>query len=129
MTTNHATINLDDVKDMAPDYGMGDLCEARFVRKDLGAEGLGMANYKMKPGQRVGFGHSHAETEEIYVVISGSGRFKIEDELVEVGERDVVYCGKDTMREWEGGPDGMELLAFGHHVEGDATMEQGWWTD
>ena len=104
--SQHAMTNLNDVKDLAPDYGMGEICESRFVRKDLGAEGLGMANYKMKPGRRIGFGHAHAESEEIYVVIAGSGRFKIEDEIVEVGERDVVYCAKDTMREWEGGPGG-----------------------
>jgi mannose-6-phosphate isomerase-like protein (cupin superfamily) len=127
--SHHATKNIDDAEDMAPGYGMGDMGQARFLRKDLGMEGVGMANYKMNAGQRIGFGHAHAESEEIYVVLSGNGRFKVEDEIVDVGERDVVYCGKDTMRGWEAGPDGMELLAFGHHVEGDATMEQGWWTD
>ena len=127
--SQHAKINLNDAKDLAPDYGMGDICEARFVRKDLGADGLGMAAYRMKPGRRVGFGHAHADSEEIYVVTAGSGRFKIEDEIVEVGKDDVVYCGLDTMREWEAGPDGMDLLAFGHHVEGDSKMDQEWWTD
>jgi quercetin dioxygenase-like cupin family protein len=127
--SHHATKNIDDAEDMAPGYGMSDICQARFLRKDLGMEGVGMANYKMNAGQRIGFGHSHAESEETYVVLAGSGRFKVEDEIIDVGPRDVVHCGKDTMRGWEAGPDGMELLAFGHHVEGDATMEQGWWTD
>jgi len=113
-------INLNDVEDSAADYGVGDNCEARFVRTDLGSQALGMAAYRMKPGRRFGFGHQHAESEEIYVVTAGSGRFKIEDEIMEVGKDDVVYCGLDTMREWEAGPDGMDLLAFGHHVEGDA---------
>ncbi len=122
-------MNIDDAEDRAPGYGMGDICEARFLRKALGAQGLGMASYRMHPGRRVGFGHKHAESEEIYVVTAGSGRFKIEDEIVDVVERDVVYCGPDTMRDWEAGPDGMELLAFGHHVEGDSEMQQGWWTD
>ncbi len=127
--SQHATTNIDDPEDLAPGYGMGDMGQSRFLRKDLGMQGLGMANYKINPGRRVGFGHKHAESEEIYVVLAGTGRFKIEDELIDVGARDVVYCGPDTMREWEAGPDGMELLAFGHHVEGDAEMEQGWWTD
>ena len=127
--SHHATKNIDDAENMSPAYGMGDICEARFLRKDLGMQGVGMADYKMNPGRRVGFGHAHAESEEVYVVLTGSGRFKIGDEIIDVAERDVVYCGPDTMREWEAGPDGMELLAFGHHVEGDATLERGWWSD
>jgi quercetin dioxygenase-like cupin family protein len=127
--SKHATTNLDDVEDVAPKYGMGDMGQSRFLRRDLGAEGIGLANYRMNPGRRIGFGHSHGEAEEIYVVLSGSGRFKIEDEIVEVGAKDVVYCGPDTMRAWEAGPDGMELLAFGDHVDGDSQMDQGWWTD
>src|SRR5215203_4775115 len=101
--SNHATTNLDEVEDVAPKYGMGDMGQSRFLRKDLGAERIGLANYRMNPGQRIGFGHSHGEAEEIYVVLTGSGRFKIEDEIVEVGTKDVVYCGPDTMRAWEAG--------------------------
>jgi mannose-6-phosphate isomerase-like protein (cupin superfamily) len=128
-TTQHKTMNLDAAEDMAQQYGMGDFGEARFMRKDLGAEGIGMASYKMNPGRRVGFGHRHATCEEMYVVLAGSGRFKLDDEIVEVGVRDVVYCPPATMREWESGPDGLELLAVGHHAEGDGDMTQGWWTD
>ncbi len=108
---------------------MSAICEARFVREDLGAERIGLASYRMKPGQRVGFGHRHDESEEIYVVLAGSGRFKIEDEIIDVGPRDVVYCPPAAMREWESGPDGMELLAFGGHAENESHMEKGWWTD
>ena len=129
MSTQHKTMKLDDAEDMAPKYGMGDMGSARFLRKDLGAEGIGMANYRLNPGKRVGFGHRHAECEEIYVVLAGSGRFKIEDEFVEVVARDVVYCPPSVMRAWEAGDDGLELVAFGHHVEGDGEIDQGWWTD
>jgi quercetin dioxygenase-like cupin family protein len=129
MTTTHATINLDAAEDLAPKYGMSEMGEARFIRDALGAEGIGMSNYRMNPDQRIGFGHRHAESEEIYVVLAGSGRFKIEDEIIEVAVKDVVYCPPSTMREWESGPDGLELLAFGDHVKGDAEMQQGWWTD
>lgn len=122
-------MSLDAAEDMSPKYGMGDICQARFLRKDLGAEGIGLANYKLNPSQRVPFGHRHAECEEMYVVLAGSGRFKIGDEIVDVGARDVVYCPPSAMRAWEAGPDGMELLAVGDHVEGDGELEQGWWTD
>ena len=123
-------INFAEVKDLAPDYGMSEMGEARFARGALGAERIGMAKYRMKPGRRVGFGHSHPESEEAYVVLSGSGRFRVNDDILDVGLHDIVYCPADTMREWEAGPDGMELLAFGAHNEGEDTkMERDFWTD
>jgi quercetin dioxygenase-like cupin family protein len=122
-------MSLDDAEDMAPKYGMGDMGQSRFLRKDLGAESIGLGNYKVNPGQRLGFGHSHGVDEEIYVVVAGAGRFKLDDEIVEVGARDVVYCPPATVREWEAGPDGLELLAFGHHTEGDGKLSKDWWTD
>ncbi len=128
-TTQHKTVNIEDSEDLAPKFGMGDTCQSRFLRKDLGAEGIGMANYKMNPGKRLGFGHSHSECEEMYVVVAGSGRFKIDDDIVDVAARDVVYCPPAAMREWEAGDDGLELLAFGQHAEGDGDMQRGWWTD
>jgi quercetin dioxygenase-like cupin family protein len=128
-TTQHTTINLDDSENLAPKFGMGEMGEARFLRKDLGAEAIGLANYKMNPGRRVGFGHSHHEAEEVYVVVAGSGRFKIDDEIIDVALRDVVYCPPSVIREWEAGPDGLELLAFGNHAENDNEGHHGWWTD
>ena len=123
-------LNFSDVKDLAPEYGMGDVCEARFARGALGAESIGVTRYRMKPGRRVGFGHSHPQSEETYVVLSGSGRFRVTDDVFDVGPLDIVYCPADTMREWEGGPDGMELLAFGTHTEGeDTAMKQDFWVD
>lgn len=129
MTTKYATANLETAKDLAPEFGMGEMGEARFIRDALGAERIGMSHYRMNPGRRVGFGHRHGESEEMYVVLAGSGRFKVEDEVFPVDARDVVYCPTGVMREWEAGPDGLELLAFGGHAEGDSEMQPGWWTD
>jgi mannose-6-phosphate isomerase-like protein (cupin superfamily) len=128
---SHTKLNLKDVKDLAPGVGMGEMGEARFAREALGAERIGLAHYRMNPGHRVGFGHRHGEDEEMYVILGGSGRFKVEDEVFGVAARDVVYCQPKAMREWEAGPDGLELLAFGSHsdrAEGDAQMQPGWWT-
>jgi quercetin dioxygenase-like cupin family protein len=126
----HKKLNFADVKDLAPDYGMGEVCEARFARGALGAERIGVTSYRMKPGRRVGFGHSHPESEEAYVVLNGSGRFRVQDEVFDVRPNDVVYCPVNTMREWEAGSDGMELLAFGAHTEGEsAEMKRDFWTD
>jgi quercetin dioxygenase-like cupin family protein len=126
----YTKVNLADVKDLAPDFGMAEMGEARFARSALGAQRIGLAQYRMNPGRRVGFGHHHDQSEEMYVVLRGSGRFRVDDELFDVTALDVVYCSPDAMREWEAGPDGIELLAFGAHADGgDAKMQPGWWTD
>ena len=127
--SEYTKINLSEVTDLAPQFGMGDMGEARFARQQLGAEKIGLTYYRMNGGHRVGFGHTHSEVEEVYVVLSGAGRFKVADDILDVGPRDVVYVAPNAMREWEAGEDGMEMLAFGGHAEGDAEMRQGWWSD
>lgn len=129
MTTRHATTNLDTAENVAPDFGMGEMGEARFVRKALGAERIGLADYRVKPGKRPGFGHRHRASEEIYVVLAGSGRFKLDDEIVGVAAKDVVYCPPAVMREWEAGPDGLHMLAFGGHAENDNEGDKDFWVD
>jgi mannose-6-phosphate isomerase-like protein (cupin superfamily) len=128
MSTEYARINLNDVEDLAAKFGMGEIGEARYLREDVGAERIGMTYYRMNPGKRTGFGHRHKEAEEMYVVLAGSGRVKVDDEIVDLGVRDVVRVAPAAVREFEAGPDGMELLAAGTHVEGDGEMLQDWWT-
>ncbi|HEY2258938.1 MAG TPA: cupin domain-containing protein [Solirubrobacteraceae bacterium] len=127
--TSYTKLNLKEVKDLAPEFGMGDMGEARFARDAIGAQRIGMALYRMNPGRRVGFGHRHRESEEIYVILAGSGRFRVQDDVFPVSEKDVVYCPPSAMREWEAGPEGLELLAFGGHADNESDMERGWWTD
>jgi uncharacterized cupin superfamily protein len=126
---SHTKLNLDSAKDSAPEFGMQETGEARFVRSALGAQRIGLAHYRVNPGQRIGFGHRHEEAEEIYVILGGSGRFKVDDEVFPVEARDVVYVQPSAMRGWEAGPDGLEMLASGAHAENDAEMQAGWWTD
>ena len=128
MSTDYARINIDDVDDLAAQYGMGELGEARYLREDVGAEAIGLTYYRMNPGRRTGFGHRHREAEEMYVVLSGSGRVKVADEILDLRPRDVVRVAPAAVREFEAGPDGMELLATGTHVDGDGEMLQEWWT-
>jgi quercetin dioxygenase-like cupin family protein len=125
---NHKHIKISDIDDMAPGFGVESM-EARPARKELGAERIGMTHYAVKPGKRVGFGHNHEEVEEVYVITSGAGRFRVDDDIFEVESGDAVYCAPEAMREWEAGDDGMDVIAFGAHVEGDADMEPGWWPD
>ena len=129
MNNGYATINFDDVKDLLPEYGMQELGEARYLRDDVGAQQLGLSLYRMAPGKRTGFGHRHVEVEEMYVVLAGSGRVKVDADIVDLKRLDVVRVAPECIREFEAGPDGMELLATGTHVEGDGEMLQGWWTE
>ncbi len=125
MTYKH--LNINDIEDQAPAWGVDSL-EARPVGTALGAEAIGLTDYRMKPGRRLGFGHSHDAVEEVYVVTAGSGRFKLDDEIVEVTAGAIVYCPPAVVREWEAGEDGLDLVAFGAHAEGDGNMFSGWWT-
>ena len=126
MTYKH--LNLHDIADQAPSFGVDSL-EARPARTELGAESIGLTTYNVRPGRRVGFGHSHDSVEEVYLVVSGSGRFKLDADIIAVAEGEVVYCPPQVIREWEAGDDGLEVVAFGAHAEGDANMFTGWWTD
>ena len=121
-------LNIDQLDDQARPNGLTSQ-EARFARKDLGAERIGLAHYAVNPGARLEFGHRHRNMEELYVVLSGSGTFRVDDETFEVAARDVVRPEPQSWRGWEAGPDGLELLAFGEHVEGDgeSDLDMGWW--
>jgi mannose-6-phosphate isomerase-like protein (cupin superfamily) len=87
--------------------------EARFARKHLESDRLGLSFFRYGPGYRSRTGHSHREQEELYVVVSGSGWVKLDDEIVELRPWDAVRVAPTTVRAFEGGPDGLELLAIG----------------
>jgi len=119
--------NLRDVEDMAVRHGLSTSQEARFPREDLGAEQTG-ANYLIvKPSQREAFAHRHRTAEEMYVVLAGSGRVKLDDELVELSPLDAVRVSPGVARGFEAGPDGLEVLIFGPHVESDSEIVQNFW--
>jgi len=123
--------NLKDVEDAAPKFGLAPDLEARFARTALECEQTGLSYQRLAPTVRTGFGHMHPDQEEIYVVVGGSGRVKIEDDVRDVREWDAVRVRPDTMREFEAGPDGLELIAFGAPSTGenDAELVPGWWSD
>jgi len=120
---------LTEVKDSAPEFGFGEIQEARFASDDLETESTGFSHRRVKPGQRQGFGHKHDEAEEVYVVIAGSGRMKLDDEIIEVTELDAIRVTPGVTRAFESGDDGLEVLAFGPRHKGDGDLVQGWWTD
>jgi uncharacterized cupin superfamily protein len=119
-----------DVENQAPKFDMPSEMQARFARTALGGKTLGLSIMKLEPGFRIPFGHKHSGQEEVYVVVRGSGRVKVDDEIVEVSEWDAIRFDKDTMRNVEAGPDGIEYLAFGAGDDPlDAEMAPNWWSD
>jgi mannose-6-phosphate isomerase-like protein (cupin superfamily) len=126
---SHTIKNLRDVDDMAPKFGFDAVQEARFCWRDLDAEQTGLALLRVKPNQRQAFAHRHDEAEEIYVVIGGSGRIKLDDDIRDLGPMDAVRIAPGVARSVEGGPEGIEYIAFGPHREGDGEIlkdEQFW---
>ena len=122
--------NLREVENQAPKFGMPEELDARFARRALEGETLGLSLMKLAPGFRIPFGHKHEGQEEVYVVVRGSARIKVEDEVVELVEWDAMRFAKNTMRNVEAGPDGVEYLAFGAGDDPrDAEMVDDWWSD
>jgi mannose-6-phosphate isomerase-like protein (cupin superfamily) len=126
---DYTRVNLRDVEDSAAKHGLGDLQEARFPREDLGLETSGVGHLRVKPGKRQPFAHKHNEAEELHVVLEGSGRLRLDDEIIEVGADDVIRVGPGVTRMFEAGPDGLEYLVFSPRHEGDAEVVQDFWND
>lgn len=114
--------NLEEVEDQAPGFGLGEVQEARFAYRDVGAERTGFSLIRVKPGKRQGFAHRHEEAEEVYVVIGGSGRVKLDDAVESVGRLDAIRVAPQVTRAFEAGDEGLELLAFGARHEGDGEI-------
>src|SRR5271168_1310380 len=87
--------------------------EARFARKHLDSRDLGVSYFRYGPNFRSKMGHSHREQEEVYVVTSGSGRVKLDDEVRDVRQWDVVRVAPEVVRAFEATDDGLELIVVG----------------
>jgi mannose-6-phosphate isomerase-like protein (cupin superfamily) len=116
--------NLRDVKDSAAEAGVSDSLEARFAHEDLDSDRSGVSYQVVKAGQRQPFAHKHEEMEEIYVVISGTGRVKLDDKVEEVAPLDAVRIAPAVTRAFEAGDDDLVLLAFSPRAKGDAEIVQ-----
>jgi uncharacterized cupin superfamily protein len=121
--------NLTDTEDSAVKYGFSEMGEAHFAREELGAEKTGISYQVLRPGKRQAFGHRHDEAEEVYVVLSGSGRVRLDDEIVEIGRLDAIRVAPSITRAFEAGDDGLEYVAFGPHYDKDGETDSEFWKD
>jgi mannose-6-phosphate isomerase-like protein (cupin superfamily) len=121
--------NLKQVKDSAADRGVD--VEARIARSQIDSEHLGVSYFRYGPRYRAPYGHRHREQEEAYVVAAGSGRMRLDDEIIELRQWDVIRVAPTVVRGFEGGPDGLEIIAIGSDRPegGDGEMVQDFWTD
>ena len=129
--SGYTKLNLSsDVPDMA-EGRMPPGIEAHFAKEALGCEKSGVTYFKLEPDFHPPFGHRHAEQEEVYVIISGSAKVKVEDEEIELSALDAIRLAPETTRALKAGPEGCELIAFGapKPPEQDAEMLPGWWEE
>lgn len=125
-------LNLGEVHDMAPDHGMGEVLAGHFATGALELQQTGLSHQHLRPGKRMPFGHTHTVQEEIYVVLSGSGEMKVEEEMVPLGGRlDTVRVAPNAWRAVQAGPEGLEMVVFGAPVtdERDAEADPAWWPE
>jgi quercetin dioxygenase-like cupin family protein len=121
--------NLMDVEDSTGERAPG--LEGRFARKHLDSEHLGISYFRYAPGVRSPMAHSHREQEEAYVVVGGSGRIRLDDEVHPLSRWDVVRVSPWTVRALEAGEDGLEVIAVGSDRPegGDGVMAPSAWID
>jgi mannose-6-phosphate isomerase-like protein (cupin superfamily) len=126
--SSFATVNLLEVEDSTGDL---DGIEARFGRKHLASRDLGVSLFRYAPNFRSPMAHSHREQEEAYVVVSGSGRILLDDEVHDLGLWDVVRVAPEVVRAFEAGPDGLDIIAVGgpKPEEGDGVRGTANWPE
>jgi quercetin dioxygenase-like cupin family protein len=127
--SDFSTVNLLEVEDSMGDSAPG--IEGRFGRKHLGSRDLGVSLFRYAPNLRSPMGHSHREQEEAYVVVAGSGRVLLNDEVHDLRQWDVVRVAPEVVRAFEAGPDGLDVIAVGgpKPVEGDGVPGTAAWPD
>ncbi len=126
----YTIVNLMELENNASEDGP--TLEARFARSHIGSEHIGLSHFRYAPGRRSRSGHSHKEQEEVYVVLSGSGQVKLDEERSELRPWDIVRVAPGTFRGFAAGPEGLELLAIGSDRPegGDGVQaDADWWGD
>jgi mannose-6-phosphate isomerase-like protein (cupin superfamily) len=129
MPGKHTIKNLREVTDAAVKGGFSEVQEARFATGDLEAEATGVSYLVVKPGRRQAFGHRHGVAEEVYVVVRGNGRLRLDDEVIDVAELDAIRVAPQVTRKFEAGDEGLEFIAFGPRHQGDGEIFPDFWVD
>ena len=124
-----SSVNLFEVEDSVGDRAPG--VEGRFGRKHLDSRDLGVSHFRYAPELRAQVAHSHREQEEAYVVVAGSGRVLLDQDVLELRQWDVVRVAPEVVRCFEAGPDGLDIIAVGgpRPEGGDGVMGAAAWPE
>jgi mannose-6-phosphate isomerase-like protein (cupin superfamily) len=127
----YTKVNLKEVEDQAERFGLAPHIESRMARVPLELENSGLSYQRLAPNFRLPFGHRHKRQEEVYVLVGGSARMKLEGDVVELRQWDAVRVPKEITRSAEAGPEGAEFIVVGapNTGPGDADMKNDWWND
>jgi len=128
-TTSYTHENLTAVEDSAPKFGFAGVQEARFATDDLDAAETGVSYHRVAAGKRQGFAHRHDAAEEVYIVLAGTGRMKLDDDIIDVKPLDAIRVAPGVTRQFEAGPERLDFVVVGTHKPGDGELVQDWWTD
>jgi mannose-6-phosphate isomerase-like protein (cupin superfamily) len=124
----------EDPVDVGSNFNGAPGLEFRLGGSALALERSGLSYQRIPPGYRFPYGHTHSEQEEVFVVVGGSGRFKLDDEIIDVKQLDAARVSPGTWRGYEAGPDGLEILVFGaphlgENPRDDVEGQRDWWAD
>jgi uncharacterized cupin superfamily protein len=124
----------EDVEDVGSNFDGPPALVFRMATGALGLENSGLSYQRVPPGYRFPYGHTHETQEEVYVVVRGGGRMKVDDEIVDLAEWDAVRVAPGAWRGYEAGPDGLEILVIGapnlgEDPRGDVEGRRDWWAD
>jgi mannose-6-phosphate isomerase-like protein (cupin superfamily) len=123
---------IDDLEDLGSNFDGAPDLEFRAATAALELESSGLSYQRIPPGYRFPYGHTHRTQEEVYVVVRGSGRMKVDDEIVNVKEWDAVRVSPGSWRGYEAGAEGLEILVIGapnlgDDPRGDVEGQRDWW--
>lgn len=128
----YTALQLNEVEDQAPNIGLPSEYQLRMARVPLNCENCGVSYQRLAPDFRMPYGHNHKVQEEIFVLINGSARMKLDDDVIEMKPWTAVRVAPETMRALKAGPEGAELVAIGAPNTGPGDGKEnvrGWWSD
>jgi uncharacterized cupin superfamily protein len=68
------------------------------LAKQLGATEMGARFWRLRPGQ-ASTKHRHRDTQELYVVIEGVGRIRVDDDLLELPRLSALLVTPESVRQ------------------------------
>jgi mannose-6-phosphate isomerase-like protein (cupin superfamily) len=122
----------EDLDDLGSNFDGAPDLEFRAATAALGLEQSGLTYQRVPPDYRFPYGHTHKTQEEVYVVVRGSGRMKVDEEIIDLEEWDAVRVPPGSWRCYEAGPEGLELLvigapSLGENPRDDVEGTRDWW--